>query len=81
MFIDGVSWLGENLKNYSYPCLILHGGDDRIVDKASARYLYENVSSKDKGIKIYDGFFHEILNEAEKDQVLSDIQHWIDERI
>lgn len=81
VFIDGVSWLGENLKNYSYPCLILHGGDDQIVDKASARYLYENVSSKDKGIKIYDAFFHEILNEAEKDQVLSDIQHWIDERI
>jgi len=50
-------------------------------NKASARYLYENVSSKDKGIKIYDAFFHEILNEAEKDQVLSDIQHWIDERI
>ncbi|MBW1869337.1 MAG: lysophospholipase [Deltaproteobacteria bacterium] len=81
VFIDGVLWLGKNLRNYNYPCLILHGGDDQIVDKASARYLYENISSKDKGIKIYDAFFHEILNEAEKNQVLSDIQHWIDERI
>ena len=80
VFIDGVAWLAENLRNYSYPCLILHGGDDQIVDNASAQYLYENVSSKDKRIKIYDAFFHEILNEAEKDRVLSDIQTWIDER-
>ena len=81
VFIDGVAWLGEKLENYTYPCLILHGGDDQIVDNASAHYLYEHISSKDKGIKIYDAFFHEILNEAEKDQVLSDIQRWIEKRI
>jgi len=81
VFIDGVSWLGENLKNYSYPCLILHGGDDQIVDKASAQYLFENIASKDREIKIYDRFFHEILNETEKDDVLSDIRKWVDQRI
>ena len=81
VFINGVKWLGENLQDYTYPCLILHGGDDQIVDKASAHYLYENISSEDKAIKIYDPFFHEILNEAEKDQVLADIHEWIEKRI
>jgi alpha-beta hydrolase superfamily lysophospholipase len=81
VFIEGVQWLGENLKNYAYPCLILHGGDDQIVDKASAHYRHLNIASEDKDIKIYEGFFHEILNEAEKDQVLSDIQEWIQKRI
>jgi len=81
VFFDGVSWLKENLKNYEYPCLILHGGNDQIVDNASSQYLYENSASKDKSIKIYDGFFHEILNEKEKDQVLGDIERWIEERV
>ncbi len=81
VLFDGVAWLQENLKNYTYPCLILHGGDDRIVDKSSSQYLYENIASEDKRIKIYEGLFHEILNEVEKDQVLADIRSWIDERI
>lgn len=81
VIFDGVAWLQENLKSYTYPCLILHGGDDRIVDPASSQYLYENIASEDKRIKIYEGLFHEILNEAEKDQVLADIRSWIDERI
>jgi acylglycerol lipase len=81
VFLEGVAWLKGNLKDYNYPCLVLHGGDDQIVDKASAHYLYENISSEDKGIKIYDPFFHEILNEAEKDQVLADIHKWIEKRI
>ena len=81
VFIEGVAWLGQHLRNYAYPCLILHGGDDRIVDKASSEYLYDNISSKDKALKIYDDFFHEILNESGKDRVLSDIRNWIDQRI
>ena len=36
VFLEGVAWLKDNLKNYSYPCLILHGGGDQIVDKASS---------------------------------------------
>lgn len=81
VFMDGVAWLEENLRNYDYPCLILHGGDDQIVDKASSEYLYENISLEDKTLKIYEDFYHEILNEAEKDQVLSDIHKWIERRI
>ncbi len=80
VFIEGVEWLGENLKHYDYPCLILHGGDDQIVDKASAEYFYENITVKDKTLKIYKDFYHEILNETEKDQVLGDIKNWLDER-
>ena len=81
VLLDGVAWLQEHLENYIYPCLILHGGGDQIVDKASSEYLYANISSKDKTLKIYEGLYHEILNEAEKDEVLSDIRRWVEERI
>jgi acylglycerol lipase len=81
VFLEGIAWLKENLKHYGYPCLILHGGDDRIVDNGSSIFLSENISVKDKTLKIYDDLYHEILNEAEKDEVLKDIRTWIDKRI
>ena len=81
VFLDGVEWLKSHLKTYHYPCLILHGGDDQIVDKMSSEYLYGNIASDDKSIKIYDGFYHEILNEKERDTVISDIHRWIEKRL
>jgi len=81
VFIKGPAWLNENIKNYTYSCLILHGDDDRIVIPKAGQWLYDNVNSKDKELKFYEGLFHEILNEKEKEEVIEDIKNWIDERI
>lgn len=39
--------------------------------------LFEKVGAKDKSLKSYQGFYHEILNEVEKDMVYSDILDWL----
>ncbi len=81
-FVKGPIWLSENVNKYEYPCLILHGEDDRIVTSESSKWLYENAPSKDKSIKIYKDCYHEILNEKEeKDDVIKDIITWIEDRI
>jgi alpha-beta hydrolase superfamily lysophospholipase len=80
-FIRGIDWLAENIANFDAPCLILHGGDDHLVPVASAEWLYANVSSQDKQIKIYPDLYHEILNEYEKDAVLEDIREWVEKHI
>lgn len=81
-FVDGVKWLHENIKKYSYPCLILHGEDDRIVPKECSEWLYINISVRDKKIKIYKDCFHEILNEKiERYEIMGDIIQWIEEQI
>jgi acylglycerol lipase len=79
--IRGARWLMNNHGAYAYPCLILHGGGDRIVTPDASRYFYEHISSKDKELKIYDGLYHEIMNEPEKDTVLDDIHQWLEKRI
>ncbi len=81
IFITGVNWLLENMSSYRSPCLILHGGDDQIVPAESSRNLYNRIASTDKQIKIYEGLYHEILNEPEKETVLTDIHQWIEDRI
>jgi alpha-beta hydrolase superfamily lysophospholipase len=71
----------QNLRNISYPILILHGGSDMIVSPDDARNLYANVSSEDKEIKIFEGLYHEILNERTKDEVIEQIHAWIEKRL
>lgn len=75
--VKGTNWIGKNLGNYNYPCLIIHGEKDRIVPMETAMFLYNNIPSIDKEIKIYDNLYHEILNEKEKDKVLLDIINWL----
>ncbi len=65
----------------SLPILIMHGSADKLADISGSKMLYEKVSSTDKTLKIYDGLYHEILNEPEQDQVKADMLAWLDAHI
>jgi alpha-beta hydrolase superfamily lysophospholipase len=81
VFITGAQWLMKNMGRHEIPCLILHGGDDRIVTPEASKFMYANASAKDKTLKIYEGMFHEILNESDKDMVIEDIRQWLDSHL
>ena len=68
----------EQASKIELPIIILQGSADRIVDPNGARMLYDTVSSTDKTLKIYDGFYHEVFNEPERDQVLRDVEVWLE---
>jgi acylglycerol lipase len=59
------------------PLLVLHGTEDRLVSMEGSKHFYLNVGSKDKSIELYDGCYHELLNEPEKVQILSGIEVWL----
>jgi alpha-beta hydrolase superfamily lysophospholipase len=60
------------------PIMILQGGADKLVDPTGAQMLYDTVSSVDKEIRIYDGFYHEVYNDPGHDQVLRDVERWLE---
>jgi len=60
--------------------LLMHGEADNLTDPAGSQELFERASTIDKEIKIYPGLFHEIFNEPEQAQVLSDLADWLDAR-
>lgn len=74
-------YLQANLKRISLPLLIMQGGADRLVNPAGSRLLYEHSTSTDKTLKIYEGLYHEILNEPEKEQVMAEMVVWMGARI
>ncbi|MCG6882095.1 MAG: alpha/beta hydrolase [Deltaproteobacteria bacterium] len=63
------------------PILLLQGGADKLVDPAGARMLFDTVGSPDKTLKIYEGLYHEIFNEPERDQVLIDMESWLESHL
>jgi acylglycerol lipase len=63
------------------PMLILQGTADRIVDPAGSRRLYEKAGAADKTLKLYDGFYHEIMNDPGQQAVLKDIKDWLAARV
>lgn len=59
------------------PVLAMQGTVDLLVDPGAARWVSEHVGSADTTLKIYDGLYHEVLNEPERDQVIDDVIAWL----
>lgn len=63
------------------PVLILHGTSDNATTFAGSQFFYDTAGSADKTLKLYDGHFHDLLNDLDKEQVMKDIQAWLDARL
>ena len=75
--ITAMNRIQVQMGTITLPILIMHGSGDKMTDPGGSQELYDAVSSKDKTIKLYNGFYHEIHNDPEKQQVLDDIINWI----
>ncbi|ANE45029.1 phospholipase [Paenibacillus swuensis] len=53
------------------PLLVMQGGSDLVVDKHAVKRWYDMVATKDKEYKEWDGLYHEIFNEPERDEVFN----------
>jgi len=76
-FASAGLFIEKNMRQLTTPVLILHGGDDRIIDPAGSRMLYSAVASPDKTLKIFNGLYHEIMAEPEKEMVFKTIMSWV----
>jgi alpha-beta hydrolase superfamily lysophospholipase len=70
----------EQITRLTLPLLVMHGTADRIVPPAAGDLVDARASSEDKTYFRYDGLYHELLNEPERDRVVGDIADWLDER-
>jgi alpha-beta hydrolase superfamily lysophospholipase len=63
------------------PVLILHGTEDKATKYQGSEEFYANAGSADKTLKLYQGHFHDLLNDVGKKGVMADILAWLDARI
>jgi len=60
------------------PVHLIHGGADPIADASGSQDMLEALASADKSLMVYDGLYHEVFNEPERDQVIGDVIAWLD---
>lgn len=68
------------LPELTLPILTVYGSGDRLVDNAGSKLVNERSGSDDSTLIAYDGLYHEVLNEPERDRVIADVTSWIDAR-
>lgn len=65
------------LPSLRLPLLVMSGTEDKLVKPEGSEMVVRLAGSADKTLKLYDGLYHEVFNEPEKDEVLGDLTTWL----
>ncbi len=63
------------------PVFYQQGGEDKLVPADESEKFYETIASADKTFRLYDGLYHELIEEPENEQVLGDMYGWLEKRL
>jgi acylglycerol lipase len=78
---DTVAGFPNQVHEVTIPTLIMYGTEDRLCPPAGSEMLGERIGAADKRVIRYQGLYHEIFNEPERDAVLSDLSGWLAARV
>lgn len=76
----GIALAKDNAPSYRLPVLFLHGKADRIIPYRASMEIFEQIASEDKTLKLYEGMYHELVREPEREEVWQDILGWLEQR-
>jgi acylglycerol lipase len=68
--------LKKEIPQITLPVLILHGTSDKAARYTGSQFFYDNVASTDKTLKLYEGHYHSLLTDTDKEIVMTDIKDW-----
>ncbi len=81
VFIEVINQINADMKKIFLPVIILHGKKDKIVPYSGSVSLYQDISSKDKTLELFEEGYHELWNDYEKEEFIDKVSKWIIERI
>ena len=59
---------------------IVHGTMDKATKYQGSQFFYDTAGSSDKTLKLYEGHYHDMLNDIGKEEVMGDIVGWLNKR-
>jgi acylglycerol lipase len=69
--------LPREVSQIKIPAILLWGTADRLCPPRGAQAVAANIGANDFTKRTYEGLFHEIMNEPERDRVLDEIIDWL----
>jgi alpha-beta hydrolase superfamily lysophospholipase len=73
--------IGREFGKITVPVFILHGTEDKATRPSGSQKFFDRVGSSDKTLKLYEGYFHDMLNDLGKQAIYDDIEAWLDARV
>jgi alpha-beta hydrolase superfamily lysophospholipase len=70
----------ESAPRLGIPVLVLHGTGDTVVPLAVVEGVLARLGPVDKTVHRYEGLYHEVFNEPERERVIGDLLDWLDAR-
>lgn len=67
----------QHLPAITIPTLTMYGTADSLCPPEGSMLVHERISTSDKTLKPYEGLYHEIFNEPERQQVIDDVVAWL----
>ncbi|MDN5322620.1 MAG: hypothetical protein PWQ67_1074 [Clostridia bacterium] len=73
-------WALEHSSDLNIPLLLMHGTADGITSYEASREFYQNTTC-DCTFKLWEGKFHELHNEIDKEKVYNVLVDWLKRKI
>ena len=76
--LQAMQRLQQTAHELRIPVLIQHGTADALVPLAATHPVYQHLGqAKQRTLQVYEGLYHEIYNEPERDRVIGDLEAWL----
>ncbi|HWO01605.1 MAG TPA: lysophospholipase [Blastocatellia bacterium] len=72
--------VGDWAPRITVPLIVMHGTEDRLASVEATKRLFERIGAPDKELVIYPGFYHELFNEPEKQEIFNRVTEWLEKR-
>ncbi|MGY8563586.1 alpha/beta hydrolase [Stenotrophomonas rhizophila] len=77
----GIDRLRRGFPTLRLPVLVMHGTADKVTVPAGSQVFQDNAGSADKTLLLYKDHAHDLLNDLGREEVIGDIQRWIDRHL
>jgi alpha-beta hydrolase superfamily lysophospholipase len=79
--IRAIDRVQAGASSLSVPLLVLHGSADRMVPPDGSREFFSKVKYPDREFREYPGAYHGLFADVGHQEVLRDLEHWLERRL
>lgn len=79
--VDAIGHVWERADTLDVPLLGLHGTVDRLTDPRGTAELVRRARTPDRTLLLYRGLVHDLFHEPERDQVMTDVEEWLERHL
>jgi acylglycerol lipase len=76
--LQAMQRLQQTAHELRIPVLVQHGTADSLVPLAAVYPIYRQLGvAQSRSLQVYEGLYHEVYNEPERDRVIGDLEAWL----